>query len=357
MRTGTGFDLTRTTLAVLSIGLLMAGSVWVLWPFAAALIWSVLIVVATWPLMRALQARLWNRRALAVTVMSVLLLLLFVVPLTLLVATLAAHAPLIAEWVRALAHLQSVTLPSWVGELPLIGAYLRDAWQHVVDGDLKDSVSQVAPYASRLAAWVVGQLGSLGGALMQFLMTVIMAAVLYLHGERYAKAVLHLGQRLGGDSGRDAVVLCSQAIRGVALGVGVTAVVQTALAALGLFLAGIPYVSVFTALMFVACIAQIGPLIVLVPAAGWLFWNDQAGWGVFMLVWSAMVGTLDNILRPMLIRRGADLPLILIFVGVVGGLISLGLVGIFVGPVLLAVTYTLALAWLEGPRQPPSDTP
>ena len=357
MRTGTGFDLTRTTLAVLSIGLLMAGSVWVLWPFAAALIWSVLIVVATWPLMRALQARLWNRRALAVTVMSVLLLLLFVVPLTLLVATLAAHAPLIAEWVRALAHLQSVTLPSWVGELPLIGAYLRDAWQHVVDGDLKDSVSQVAPYASRLAAWVVGQLGSLGGALMQFLMTVIMAAVLYLHGERYAKAVLRLGQRLGGDSGRDAVVLCSQAIRGVALGVGVTAVVQTALAALGLFLAGIPYVSVFTALMFVACIAQIGPLIVLVPAAGWLFWNDQAGWGIFMLVWSAMVGTLDNILRPMLIRRGADLPLILIFVGVVGGLISLGLVGIFVGPVLLAVTYTLALAWLEGPRQHPSDSP
>jgi len=157
------------------------------------------------------------------------------------------------------------------------------------------------------------------------------------------------------------VVLAGQAIRAVALGVVVTALAQTILAGLGLAVAGIPFAGLLTGVILLLCIAQIGPILVLVPAVAWLFWNDQTAWGTALLVWTVGVGVMDNILRPFLIRRGADLPMLLIFAGVIGGLLAFGIVGLFVGPVVLAVTYTLLKDWMgdEMPahpvRQPNTD--
>jgi predicted PurR-regulated permease PerM len=140
----------------------------------------------------------------------------------------------------------------------------------------------------------------------------------------------------------------------VALGVGVTALVQAVLGGIGLAVAGVPFAGLLTAAMFVLCIAQVGALPVLVPATIWVFWQGETGWGIFLVVWSTVVGTLDNFLRPVLIRLGADLPLLLIFAGVIGGLVAFGLVGIFVGPVLLAVSYTLLDSWIaDGEVTPP----
>ena len=133
----------------------------------------------------------------------------------------------------------------------------------------------------------------------------------------------------------------------MALGVGITALVQSILGGIGLAIAGLPLVAVLTALMFMFCIAQLGPGLVLVPAVIWLFWSDSTGWGTFLLVWTVIVTSLDNFLRPILIRKGADLPLLLILAGVIGGLLAFGLVGIFVGPVVLAVAYTLLQAWVD----------
>ena len=146
------------------------------------------------------------------------------------------------------------------------------------------------------------------------------------------------------------MVLAGQAIRAVALGVGVTAVVQTVLGGVGLLIAGVPYAAVLSALMLMLCIAQMGPALVLFPAVGWMFWQGDTTWAVLLLIWSVFVVSLDNFLRPMLIKRGADLPLLLIFSGVIGGLLSFGLIGIFVGPVALAVTYTLMQSWLAETR-------
>jgi len=129
--------------------------------------------------------------------------------------------------------------------------------------------------------------------------------------------------------------------------VGVTAIVQTVLGGIGLAVAGVPFASLLSAVMLMLCIAQVGPMLVLLPAVGWMYWTGDTGWATFLLVWSLVVGSLDNFLRPMLIKRGADLPLLLIFAGVIGGMLGFGLIGIFVGPVVLAVTYTLMLAWIE----------
>jgi predicted PurR-regulated permease PerM len=127
----------------------------------------------------------------------------------------------------------------------------------------------------------------------------------------------------------------------------VTAVVQSGLGGIGLAIAGVPFAGLLTAVMLLLCIAQVGPSPVLVPAVIWLYWNGEAAWGTFLLVWSVVVVTMDNVLRPILIQRGANLPLLLIFAGVIGGLLAFGLVGIFVGPVVLAVAYTLLKAWIN----------
>ena len=122
--------------------------------------------------------------------------------------------------------------------------------------------------------------------------------------------------------------------------------------------AGIPFASLLTAVMFLLCIAQLGPSLVVVPAVAWLYWKGDTVWATALLVWSIPVVTLDNFLRPILIRRGLDLPLLLIFAGVIGGLIAFGLIGLFVGPVVLAVTYRLLLAWVdEGLQGGDSDAP
>jgi len=126
----------------------------------------------------------------------------------------------------------------------------------------------------------------------------------------------------------------------------VTALVQAVLGGIGLWVAGVPFAPLLTAVMFVLCIAQVGAFPVLLPAVAWVFWTGSVGWGVFLLVWSILIGTLDNFLRPVLIKQGVDLPFVVVFAGVLGGLVSLGLIGIFVGPVVLAVTHTLAEAWV-----------
>jgi predicted PurR-regulated permease PerM len=148
-------------------------------------------------------------------------------------------------------------------------------------------------------------------------------------------------------------VLAAASIRAVALGIVVTAVVQTVLGAIGMLIAGVPYVAVLSALMLVCCIAQIGPGIVLFGSVIWLWYTGSHGWAIALLVWSLPVVMLDNVLRPFLIKRGADLPLMLIMVGVIGGLLSFGIVGLFVGPVVLAVAYTLLSAWIAEGDPPP----
>lgn len=339
-------DLTRNTLAIVFVAGLAALSLWVLRPFLAAGVWAAMIVVATWPPFVALEARLGGRRAPAIALMTLAMLLLLVLPLWLAVDTIFAHAGQLTVIVNQLASNGLPPLPAWLAGLPLVGERLAGLWQQLASGGADGLVAQVSPYAADTGKWVLAQVGGLGGMLVQFFLVVTLAAIMYAGGEDAARLVRRFGRRLAGARGENSVILAAQAIRGVALGVGVTALVQTVLGGLGLALAGVPLAALLSALMLMLCIAQVGPLPVLLPAAGWLFWMGDSGWAVFLVVWSVIVGSLDNFLRPALIRRGADLPLLLIFAGVIGGMLGFGLVGIFVGPVVLAVTWTLLQAWI-----------
>jgi predicted PurR-regulated permease PerM len=339
--------LPRATLGVLSILLLIAGSAWVLKPFFAATIWATMLVVATWPALLSVQRRLGNRRGPAVAVMTLLMLLVIVLPLWAAVDTIADRVDDVRGLVRQVATSGVPDPPSWVSGLPVVGKKLAASWQSWADADQEQLRIRLEPYARDGARWLIEKAGSVGGTVVQFLLIVILSAVMYAGGESAARAVRRFGRRLAGDQGEASVILASKAIRSVALGVGVTAIVQTALGGIGLAIAGVPFVSVLSAVMLMLCIAQVGPALVLVPSVIWLYWSGSSGWGTFMLLWSIMVGTMDNVLRPVLIKKGADLPLLLIFAGVIGGLLGFGLIGLFVGPVLLAVTYTLLGAWIS----------
>ncbi len=340
-------DLARNTLAILCILGLIGLSLWVLRPFLAASVWAAMLVVATWPLFRGLEERLGGRRGVAVALMSLAMLLLLVLPLWLAIDTMLDHADQLAAAGKSVAAHGLPPPPAWVGALPLVGERIATAWSQLAAGGTAGVFAKAMPYATDAGKWLLAQVGGLGGMLIQFLLVVTISAIFYSGGESGARMARRFGRRLAGERGENSIILAGQAIRGVALGVGVTAIVQTALGGIGLAVAGVPVASLLSALMLMLCIAQIGPMLVLLPAAGWLFWTEATGWASFLLVWSLVVGSLDNFLRPMLIKRGADLPLLLIFAGVIGGMLGFGLIGIFVGPVVLAVTYTLMLAWIE----------
>jgi predicted PurR-regulated permease PerM len=285
-------------------------------------------------------------------VMTLLLLLLFVGPLTLAIGTIAGNADQLVDWGKQVAAFRLPEVPPpWALQLPMVGGWIERAWQQAAELGLRDLLPKLTPYAGNVSKWLLGQVGNVGFLLLQFLMTVVIAAVMYSTGEDAANLVRRFAKRLAGERGASVVDLAGGAIRGVALGVGVTALVQALLGGIGLAIAGVPFAGLLTALMFMLCIAQIGPLLVLVPAAVWAFAEGHAGWGVFLLVVGTVVALLDNVLRPVLIRMGADLPLLLIFSGVIGGLLAFGLVGIFVGPVVLAVAYTLLEAWIADGEQ------
>jgi predicted PurR-regulated permease PerM len=340
-------DLTRTTLGVLFIGALIVTTLWVLRPFIAPTIWATMIAVSTWPMLRWFEARLRGRRSLAVLLMSLLILMLLVVPLMLAIGTIVRHADDIVAQAAMLSGFKLPPPPPWVANLPMVGERAAQLWEQAAATGSVGLISKLAPYADDIAKWFVAQAGSVGLVFVQFLLTVVLAALMYSGGERAGMAAHRFGRRLAGVYGDNAVTLAGQAIRGVALGVGVTAVVQAGLGGVGLAIAGVPFAGLLTAVMLLLCIAQLGPSLVLFPAVAWVYWSGETGWGTFLLLWSLVVVTMDNFLRPVLIKRGADLPLLLIFAGVIGGLLAFGLIGIFVGPVVLAVAYTLLGEWIK----------
>lgn len=345
-------DLPRVMLVALFFAALFGAAFLILRPFLSAAIWATALVIATWPLMLRLQNLLWGKRGLAVAIMTFGLVVILLVPLWLAVDAIVSHAGYLKEWVqRLVTKPELLTPPTWLSELPLIGGPATGLWQEVVTTDLGELLPKLRPYAGGAVEWMIRALGDLGLALAQFVLALLFAAVLYVRGEAAGMIVLRLSRRLAGDRGERSVRLAMQATRSVALGIVVTAIVQAAIATLGLVLAGVPFVQILSALTFILCLAQLGAGLVLIPATIWMYAAGDPTGGTILLVCTVPALTLDNILRPLLITRGAHLSLLLVLLGVFGGLLAFGLIGIFIGPIVLAVAYELAMEWMAGDRE------
>ena len=340
-------ETTRTALQLLAMGALIAASLWILRPFLIAMMWAVTIVVATWPILLSLQQRLRGKRSIAVGIMTAALLFTMLAPLYLAISTVAENINKIADLPSYLASIDLPQLPSWLQRSPFIGVRLSSAWQDLQAARPTEIAARLEPFSKTATLWFLGQIGSLGLLLVQLLLTVLFSGILYSNGETASATAIAFARRLAGKSGERAVQLAAQAIRGVASGVVVTAMAQTALAGAALVIAQVPFAIVLTAFIFILALAQVGPFVVLLGAIVWVYAKNGPVWGTAFLVWSLFCVTFDNFLRPVLIRRGVDLPLLLIFVGVVGGLIAFGAIGLFVGPMVLAVARTLLTEWLS----------
>jgi len=343
-------DLARRVLQLLALGGLLLASVWVVRPFLPAAIWATMIAISTWPLLLRLQRLLLGRRALAVTALTLVLLLTLVIPLYLGVRAIVNSAGDIADLAQAVAKSSVPPPPDWLAGVPFVGAKAAAEWSAIAAEGPDELAARVTPYAQQAARWLVGEIGDIGALLLQFLLMVIFTAVLYAGGEGAAQTVERFARRLAGAQGVKAAQLAARATRAVALGVVVTALVQSALVGLGFAVVGVPFTPILTVICFVLAVAQIGPIPILIGAVIWAYTKLGGVWGTGLLVWGVFCGLIDNFVRPVLIKRGADLPLLLIFVGVVGGLIGFGVVGLFIGPVVLAVSYMLLADWLAEPE-------
>ena len=345
-------DLTRNTLAVLIVVLLAAASLWILWPFLLSMIWGATIAIATWPMLLRCEVWVGGRRWLAVVLMLGGLITAFLVPLSMMIAVTVSWANDVPALVEQIRTFELPPAPEWLQSLPLFGERAASAWNDVAAGGKEGLGETLAPHAGEALKWLVARLGDASLLLFHFALTAVFAAIFFVRGKAAAELVRGLAYRVGGAEGDAVVMLAGSAVRGVALGIVVTALVQAVCGGFGLWLAGVPAAGALTTLMFFLAVAQLGAAPVLFAGSAWLFWSGSVGWGIAMIVWGVIVGSMDNVLRALLIQREVSLPLPLLFAGVIGGLVAFGLIGLFVGPVLLAVTWTLLRGWIaEVPRE------
>ncbi|MGE8656757.1 MAG: AI-2E family transporter YdiK [Achromobacter sp.] len=350
-------DLARNLLVVVILSALTIGSLYVLKPFLFGLIWATTIVVATWPVMLAVQRRCGGRRWLATVAMLIVLLVVIVLPLYQAISTLALHGGTIMTAIKGLPDYALMAPPGWVRGIPLGGERIAREWQALADAGAGGLLARLEPYITMAAKWLLSNAAIVGGFVMHMLITIVIAGILYSQGDTAADFVQRFANRLAGHRGVAAIRLAGLSIRAVALGIVVTAVVQSALGGLGLWIAGVPAAGIITALMLMLCLAQLGPFLPLLGGVVWLFQNDMKVAAILLLVWAVLVTMLDNLLRPLLIKRGVNLSMLLILAGVLGGMFAFGIVGLFIGPVILAVTSTLLKAWVDEVPAPAAEAP
>jgi predicted PurR-regulated permease PerM len=339
-------DLARNVLVVLFILGLTAGCLWILRPFLVAMICAATLAISTWPMLTGLQKRLGGKRWAAIAVMVGALMIAFLAPIYFGTIALVQSVTATVAWVHDLPHRTVPQLPAWLANLPLVGAGLQDAWAGASADGGEGLRTRLAENSSEIMGWLIVRIGGLAGVLAQVMVTLGITGLLYVRGEMVSNAVLRFARRLSSDHGENAARLAALAARGVALGVVLTPFIQSVLAAIGMATAGVPRFGLIAVGVLVSCLAQAGPLPVLALPVIWLFSRGSTVPAIGLLAWAFVVHISGPIIRPMLIKRGVDLPFAVIIAGVIGGVAAFGVVGLFIGPVMLAVAITLLDRWM-----------
>ena len=336
---------------LVALGLLVVACLQIILPFLVALIWAAIISITVWPAFVWLSAKSGGRPVLAASLCSLVLFLVLVLPFGVLTATLGQALPELATMLKELAASIAPTPPAWVSELPVVGAFLRDAWLSAV-ADMSGMVSKALPAAEVAGVWALAQGANLVLALLEFIFAILIAAVFLITADRSADVAERLVSRLNiGEQGH-IIPLVVGTVRSVSIGLVGTASVQAIIAALGFLIAGMPGVAVLGFATFMLALVQLPTFLIWLPSAIWLYYSGDTGSAIFLGVWGlALVNTVDNFLRPYLISRGAKLPFALILMGVIGGLLAWGIIGLFIGPTLLAVAYSLVRSWIGTARE------
>ncbi|WP_028632244.1 AI-2E family transporter [Pseudomonas parafulva] len=343
----------RLLVQILLLALLGAG-LWVMAPFISALLWGAILAFASWPVMRLLTGALGGRETLAASLLTTAWILIVALPLVWLGFNLADHIRDATAFVRDVQVDGLPDAPAWVGSLPFVGERLVSWWQSL-DQQGAALLASVKPYLGQVGNWLLARSAQIGSGVLELTLSLVFVFFFYRDGPRLSAFVLRLLHRLMGERAEYYLNLVAGTVQRVVNGVIGTAAAQGLLAMIGFLIAGVPGAIVLGLVTFMLSLIPMGPPLAWIPVTGWLVWKGDYGMAVFMSIWGTFViSGVDNVLKPYLISRGGDLPLVIVLLGVFGGLLAFGFIGLFIGPTLLAVGYSLLLDWSRNAEQPPS---
>lgn len=327
--------------AVLLVGFLTLS------PFLPAILWGAVLAVAVAPLHQKLLAAIGNRRALAAAITGTGLSLCFIVPAIGIARALAAFLPSALNWIERVALDGLERPPEPVLNLPLVGESIAELW-HSLGTDVSSVATHFRDELKTVLVWLAYEAEVFGVFILEFAIGIILAVALVYHFDRVAKLSQKFFDRLGGTFAQRMAALSVRTTRHTVIGVLGAALAQTLVATFSYVVAGVPGWIIWAGITFILSLIQIGPALVFIPISVWLWTQGELGMAIFVLVWGLVVVNLvDNIVRPWLVSKGAQIPAILAFLGALGGLVEWGLVGVFLGPVVVAVCYEMILKWIE----------
>lgn len=341
-------------LGLLALALLLAGCLVVLRPFFSGLLWAVVLCFSTWPIYRRVFEMMGRRRTLAALTMSVGMMLVLLLPFGIIGLTLADSVKELTTATRAWLDEGPPDPPAFLKRVPGIGVTVDTYWRETADDGAK-LLQEAKHWVEPVGRGVLKAGLAMGRGVLEIALSIFVAFFLFRDGVNAADRLTTGVVRLAGERGRRLLGVAGNTVRGVVYGILGTALVQAVVAGIGFAIAGVPGAGLLALLTFFLSGIPAGPPLVWVPAAFWLFHRGDTGWGIFMLVWGMGVSSVDNLVRPWLISQGSEMPFILIFFGVLGGVVAFGFIGVFLGPTLLAVGYRLVEEWVSIRRESVRD--
>lgn len=335
--------------------LLLIGCLLVLRPFASALLWAAVLCFSSWPLYRRLLKLLRGRRTLAALLMALGMILVMLLPFLVVGMALADNVKEFTFAARTWLDAGPPAPPDWLAKVPVVGQQAAERWQ-ILATDSAKLLEVTKRFIEPVGTWLLIAGVAIGSGLLQLALSILIAFFLFRDGNAIAERLTTGIERIGGERGTHLLEVAGNTVRGVVYGILGTGLVQALMAGLGFLIAGVPGAALLTLLTFFLSVVPVGPPLVWLPAALWLFHQGSTGWGIFMLAWGAVVSSVDNVVKPWLISQGSDLPFILIFFGVLGGALMFGFIGVFIGPTLLAVGYRLVEEWASANREMAHET-
>jgi predicted PurR-regulated permease PerM len=332
---------------------LLGACLWVMAPFWSALFWGAVLAFASWPLMRLLTRWLKGRESLAAAILTLCWMLLVAAPLVWLGFNLADHVRDATVFIKDVQVDGLPDPPTWLAGIPLVGERLVGYWT-TIDQQGAAMLASVKPYLGQVGNWLLARSAQIGGGIVELTLSIVFVFFFYRDGPRLAAFVLSLLERLIGERAQYYVDLVAGTVQRVVNGVIGTAAAQAVLALIGFLIAGVPGALVLGIGTFLLSLVPMGPPLIWIPATAWLAWKGEYGMAIFLGLWGTfIVSGVDNVLKPYLISRGGNLPLVIVLLGVFGGLLAFGFIGLFIGPTLLAVAYSLLLDWVADSRERP----
>jgi predicted PurR-regulated permease PerM len=333
-------------LAMLALAVLAIGCILVLWPFWSSVIWAVILCSSTWPLFMWLDAQFMGRRRnLSAALATLLMAFIFVLPFAIVGPSLAHDVTIVVREITGLLQKGPPEPPTWLRDVPWIGAPIADYWaQQIASG--VDISETIRPFVYQAQSQLLALARAVGEGLALLLLSLIISFFLYRDGKTLAVRLSTAVERFAGERAQHLIELAGDTMRGVVYGIMGTALAQAALATIGFYIAGVNAALFLGLVTFFMALIPFGTPFVWVPVGLWLLAQDHIWQGAFLLAWGTLlISWVDNILKPYFISREGRLPFVLVFLGVLGGVVTFGFIGVFLGPVLLAIGFSLAKEW------------